>query len=367
MSQQNKTTLQSSINSQLADNTSGDISAADIRDNLINVTDSLLFNSGSQGITGSLTATSFTGSLQGIATTASYVVTAQTASYFNGAVISASYSTTASYALTAETLLGSVTSASYAISSSRAVSSSFSTTASYALTAETLLGSVTSASYAATASVLLGSVTSASYAATSSVSEATLGAGLYGGEIQFKGGTGPGSSEGKNTYDASFSWNFFTSGLNIGDPNTTGGAGGYYLAVGIESVANGNYSVAFGSSSLASGVGSFTHGKAIIAAGEYSHAEGLGTIASGSYQHAQGRYNTQGDSTSLMIIGNGTSNGARKDAFKVRLSGSIVLPTTQSTPPSWTGTDGEMIFATVTGNHRFYVWMAGAWRSGSLS
>jgi hypothetical protein len=54
MSQQNKSTLQSAINTQLADNTSGDISAADVRDNLINMTDSLLFNSGSQGITGSL-------------------------------------------------------------------------------------------------------------------------------------------------------------------------------------------------------------------------------------------------------------------------------------------------------------------------
>ena len=57
MSQQSKTTLQSAINTQIADNTSGDISAADIRDNLINITDSLLFNTGSQGITGSLTIT----------------------------------------------------------------------------------------------------------------------------------------------------------------------------------------------------------------------------------------------------------------------------------------------------------------------
>jgi hypothetical protein len=57
MSQQNITTLQSAINTQLADNTSGDISAADVRDNLINMTDSLLFNSGSQGLTGSLTVT----------------------------------------------------------------------------------------------------------------------------------------------------------------------------------------------------------------------------------------------------------------------------------------------------------------------
>jgi hypothetical protein len=73
MSQQNQSTLQAAINTQLADNTTGDISAADVRDNLINMTDSLLFNSGSQGITGSFTATSFTGSLQGTATTASYI------------------------------------------------------------------------------------------------------------------------------------------------------------------------------------------------------------------------------------------------------------------------------------------------------
>jgi hypothetical protein len=100
MSQQNKTTLQAAINTQLADNTSGDISAADIRDNLINMTDSLLFNeSTSQTITGALIATSFTGSLQGTATTASYVQTAQTASFFSGTVTSASYATTASYIL----------------------------------------------------------------------------------------------------------------------------------------------------------------------------------------------------------------------------------------------------------------------------
>jgi hypothetical protein len=124
MSQQNKTTLQAAINTQLADNTSGDISAADIRDNLINMTDSLLFNeSTSQTITGALTATSFTGSLQGTATTASYVQNsisssfsstasfvqtaqtasyvqnAQTASFFSGTVTSASYATTASYIL----------------------------------------------------------------------------------------------------------------------------------------------------------------------------------------------------------------------------------------------------------------------------
>jgi hypothetical protein len=92
MSQQNQSTLQSAITTQLADNITGDISAADVRDNLINMTDSLLFNTGSaQSLTGSLTITEgITGSLQGTATTASYVETAQTAQ-------------TASYVETAQT------------------------------------------------------------------------------------------------------------------------------------------------------------------------------------------------------------------------------------------------------------------------
>jgi hypothetical protein len=89
MSQQSKTTLQSAINTQIADNTSGNITAANVRNNLINITDSLLFNTGSgQAITGSLIVTGgITGSLQGTAswaTNAINVTTAATASYING-------------------------------------------------------------------------------------------------------------------------------------------------------------------------------------------------------------------------------------------------------------------------------------------
>jgi hypothetical protein len=283
-------------------------------------------NIGPAIFSGSITSTSgFTGSLQGTVTTASYA-------------------TTSSYAATASLLLGSVTSASYAA------------TASYATVAQTLLGSVTSASYAA----------------TSSLSNETIGAGdtgnTNGGEIQFRGSFGPGSPNGKTTYSSAFIWDGAYNGLLIADPNTTftQNGGYYYLQVGTDVISAGNYSVSFGSSSYAQGEGSFTHGKAITANGEYSHAEGLGTIASGSYQHVQGRFNTQGDSTSLMIVGNGTADGSRKDAFKVRISGSIVLPTTQSAAPSWTGTDGEIIPATVEGKYLLYMWMSGAWRSGSF-
>lgn len=442
-------------------------------------------------VTGSVISTNgFTGSLQGTAATASYVSNTGNliikapyinlwatnglievyGSLFSNDPINASLNGTASYATVAQTLLGGV------------VSSSYATTASYSTVAETLLGSVTSASYAS----------------SSTTSDTTIGAGdptTYpaGGEIQFKGGTGPGSTEGKNTYSSAFLWSNFGPGLTIGDPNTSYGSGAYFLATGYDSIANGNYSVSHGSSSYAQGEGSFTNGKAVTAAGTYSHAEGTNTqspgnyshaegatttswgvgshvegnnttangdyshtegqntttngygshaegssttatganshaegantlssasyshaegrftvsrgqyshaegfyttssglyshaegsgsvalgigshaegqftIASGSYQHVEGRFNTQGDNTSLLIVGNGTSNTSRSDAFKVRMSGSIILPTTQSTSPSWIGTDGEMVFATVTGNHFFYVWMAGAWRSGSLS
>jgi hypothetical protein len=319
MSQQNKTTLQTNINSQLADNTSGNISAADVRDNLINITDSLLFNSGSQSINGSLTVTSFTGSLQGTATTASYVQTAQTALFVQNAQ-------TASYVL-------------------NAVSASFATTTSYALTASYVQNAQTSSFV----NLLTQTVT------------------INGLLIQ----TGS-HAQGVGT--------FATGQYSHAEGNSTTSTGNFSHAEGDNAKSTGQYSHAEGNNTNAAGVSSHAEGYYTSASGNYSHAEGnntnskgtyshaegFGTIASGSYQHVQGQYNTQGDSTSLMIIGNGTTS-SRKDAFKVRMSGSIVLPTTQSSSPSWTGTDGEMIFATVTGNHRFYVWMAGAWRSGSLA
>jgi hypothetical protein len=319
MPQQNKTTLQTNINSQLADNTSGNISAADVRDNLINITDSLLFNSGSQSINGSLTVTSFTGSLQGTATTASYVQTAQTALFVQNAQ-------TASYVL-------------------NAVSASFATTTSYALTASYVQNAQTSSFV----NLLTQTVT------------------INGLLIQ----TGS-HAQGVGT--------FATGQYSHAEGNSTTSTGNFSHAEGDNAKSTGQYSHAEGNNTNAAGVSSHAEGYYTSASGNYSHAEGnntnskgtyshaegFGTIASGSYQHVQGQYNTQGDSTSLMIIGNGTTS-SRKDAFKVRMSGSIVLPTTQSSSPSWTGTDGEMIFATVTGNHRFYVWMAGAWRSGSLA
>jgi hypothetical protein len=268
-------------------------------------------------------------------------------------------------------------------------------TASIAVGSVGFLGTASwavSSSRAITASYTISSLT-ASYSLNTDPAGATY-------DIQYNNGTVLGA-------ESAFNYSPSTHGLQQGLSAIAQGSyshaqgwntlakGDYSHAEGVNTLADGNYSHAEGSNATSSGqlshaeglqsqaigVGSHAEGAYTIAYGNYSHAEGasttsygpnshaegLGTIASGSYQHAQGQYNKQGDSTSLMIVGNGTGDGSRSDAFKVRMSGSIVLPTTRSAAPTWTGTDGEMIFATVSGNHRFYVWMAGAWRSGSLS
>jgi hypothetical protein len=161
---------------------------------------------------------------------------------------------------------------------------------------------------------------------------------------------------------------------------TTQAKGNWSHAEGTGTIASGSYSHAEGNSTQAIGasshaegsgtksIGLYSHaeGRGTQAIGDWSHTEGVETIASGSYQHVSGQYNTQGDTTSLLIVGNGTGV-SRSDAFKVRMSGSIVLPTTSSTAPTWTGTDGEIVPATVGGVHRLYMWMSGAWRSSSFA
>lgn len=84
-------------------------------------------------------------------------------------------------------------------------------------------------------------------------------------------------------------------------------------AEGFSTQAIGDYSHAEGSNTRAAGIGSHVEGYLSVTIGDYSHAEGIGTIASGSYQHAQGTYNTEGNTTSLVIIGNGADDNNRSD------------------------------------------------------
>ena len=150
-------------------------------------------------------------------------------------------------------------------------------------------------------------------------------------------------------------------------------------AEGTGSIASGSYSHAEGSATNAIGVGSHSEGYQTSASGNYSHAEGQGTkalgeysyaggiqtIASGSPQHVIGKYNTQGDNTSLFIVGSGDSI-TLKDAFKVTHSSSIIVAT-QSISPSWVGVEGEIKPVATGGNFYLYVYIGNNWRRTALT
>lgn len=125
----------------------------------------------------------------------------------------------------------------------------------------------------------------------------------------------------------------------------TSATGEFAHAQGYLTIASGQYSHAEGSSTTAQGTSAHAEGRSTSAAGSWSHAEGQNTIAEGSYSHAEGYYtiaygtyshaggvytvasgsgqtvfgtfNTPGDSTSLFIIGNGTSQGSESDILRV--------------------------------------------------
>ena len=84
--------------------------------------------------------------------------------------------------------------------------------------------------------------------------------------------------------------------------------------------ASGRQSHAEGQSTVASGFCSHAEGSATQATGYYSHSEGWGTIAKGRNQTAMGKYNIA-DTTSLLIVGNGTKDSNRKNAYKLDSNG----------------------------------------------
>lgn len=110
--------------------------------------------------------------------------------------------------------------------------------------------------------------------------------------------------------------------------------GDYSHAENFKTNATGYSSHAEGLSTIASGYGTHAEGASTIASGSYahaegyyteakamrSHAEGEGTIAEGANQHVSGSYNIV-DSGSLVIVGNGTSSGTRRNAYRLDSSG----------------------------------------------
>ncbi|MBL19533.1 MAG: hypothetical protein CMC82_06885 [Flavobacteriaceae bacterium] len=127
----------------------------------------------------------------------------------------------------------------------------------------------------------------------------------------------------------------------------TTASGDYSTAIGENTTASGETSIAMGYQSTASGVASTAMGKS-TASGTYSTAMGYDTVASGIGSTAMGRsiasdfastvigqYNSSGSSATsatsfstsapAFVIGNGTADNARSDAFKVMFNGDATL------------------------------------------
>ena len=124
----------------------------------------------------------------------------------------------------------------------------------------------------------------------------------------------------------------------------------YSHAEGWSSEASGHHSHAEGSLTIASGEKSHAEGYQTTASGECSHSEGFNTTASGDYchtegyeicasnfaSHAGGKYNapmiTGGYNTNMtgtaFVIGNGTRDTSRSNAFSVQYNGTVAAMST---------------------------------------
>ena len=100
-----------------------------------------------------------------------------------------------------------------------------------------------------------------------------------------------------------------------------------------------------GVQTVASGYCAHAEGSNTQATNYYSHAEGLGTIAAGRNQTAMGKYNIS-DTKSLVIVGNGSKDTARSNAYKLDANGNGWFEGTVAS----TGADYAEYFEWVDGN-----------------
>jgi len=108
--------------------------------------------------------------------------------------------------------------------------------------------------------------------------------------------------------------------------NGTEAIGNYSHAEGQNSCAEGEGSHAEGLDTHANGIASHTEGYQSYSTGDYSHVEGYGTYTDTDYSHVQGKYNAYNTERKYaFIIGNGTSNNNRSNAFAVDWDGLIYV------------------------------------------
>lgn len=157
------------------------------------------------------------------------------------------------------------------------------------------------------------------------------------------------ASDADNTTGAIARLPYFTLGNRVGDTSSMNNVGAYSFAVGDANKASGYASCAIGDSSYATGyascaigytsvasefnscaiLGGHAVGKYTFAAGEqafanndYSIAIGYRAMTNLDYQTVIGKWNKK-DSTSLLVIGNGTDALSRSNAMTVSMSGDI--------------------------------------------
>jgi len=210
-------------------------------------------------------------------------------------------------------------SASYAKTSSYSLSASsftfFNITQSTLNTTQSVSSSWASSSISSSYALLSSNSISASYASTSSMAINFTASNIKVTNSEQQGSSVVASgqyshAEGSGTIASGFSSH--AEGLD-----TIAGAiaffGDYSHAEGRQTITNEAYSHAEGQQTVTNGVASHAEGLLTTTLGAYSHAEGHGTISSGSYQLVVGQYNTQGNTSSLFVIGNGGSPGNRSD------------------------------------------------------
>lgn len=120
--------------------------------------------------------------------------------------------------------------------------------------------------------------------------------------------------------------------------SSTTASGNSSHAEGISTTASGNCAHSEGYGGNATGTNSHSEGNGCQASGNNSHAEGVGTIASqacshsegqwtkasSANQHVEGKYNVEDSQGKFAhIIGNGTADNARSNAFAVDWDGKI--------------------------------------------
>ena len=99
-------------------------------------------------------------------------------------------------------------------------------------------------------------------------------------------------------------------------------SGRYSFAAGNHGAASGSSAVAIGENLEATGANSVAIGGYTHANGYGSHAQNIGSIANGGHQTALGKWNIA-DTTSAVIIGNGTGDTARSNALTIDWSGNV--------------------------------------------